>query len=253
MAGVKVLSTLGSPQEDRVFAEEVAIQYQWFQMNTTYWILDDESPEKANAYASPNGYVLFGIHMYRKTISQYGGLAVAGVLAHEGGHRVQQTLGWISSQSLLVTELEADAFSGFYMAVVKRFAWSQIQGYFANTYASGNYYFNHPQFHGTPNQRLAAAYMGVNLANYALTQPRPPTWGEMHAIFMQGMGQILGNPMIAESAVIDADDADPRMREIRDLIDDLPLADIAAGRSGGDEVVLPSEEALPRPWPAPTW
>lgn len=253
MAGVRVLQTLGSAADDRVFAEEVAIQQQWYQTPTTYWILDDESPERANAYANSRGYILFGVHMYRKTIAQYGGLAVAGVLAHEGGHRIQQTAGWMASYPTVVTELEADAFSGFYMAVVKRWAWSQIEGYFANTYAAGSYYFNDPNFHGTPRQRLAAAYMGVNLANYALTQPRPPTWAEMHAIFMQNMPQILSSPvLLAPTLAPRAGSADAdRLQVMNAHIARLPLADIASGRIRAPEVVPPPEQSAPRRWVSP--
>lgn len=149
MPGVQFESTLGTVADDQVFSQEINIQKQfYFGIPSQYLLINEGSPDNANAYASPNGFILFGVHLYRRTIAQYGGLAVAGVLAHEGGHRVQQVSGWVSQNP--IQELEADAFSGFYQALVKRWAWSQIQGYFANVYAAGDFGFNSPQHHGTP-------------------------------------------------------------------------------------------------------
>ena len=204
MAGIQLLNSLGDPQHDQVMSQEIAIQRQWYGVPTTYYIINEGSPNMANAFASPAGYILFGYYMYYRTISQYGGLAVAGVLAHEGGHRIQQVAGWTPQMSTPVTELEADAISGFYMAIVKRWAWSQIQGYFANTYASGNYDFNNPGFHGTPNQRVTAAYLGVNLGMYSLQIGRLPSWAELHTAIMQQMPMILASPNRVDDAATSA-------------------------------------------------
>jgi hypothetical protein len=242
----RLVNTLGSRAEDELFSSEAAIQKQWYSgINSTYLWFEERSDAEANAYAAPSGHILFGTRMYRRTITQYGGLAVAGVLAHEGGHRVQQTLGWMSQYPVVVTELEADAFSGFYMAIVKRYAWNQIQGYFLNTYAAGSYYFNDPNFHGTPNQRVAAAYLGVNLAVYALSQPRPPSWLEMHEAFMSQMQVILVNPLKGAPTSVALN---PAMKAV---VAALPLAEIATGRRRAPKIHVPSFASARAAWTAP--
>lgn len=236
----QLLPSFGGPQYDTPFAQEVAIQRQFYNgIPATVYIYGDGGPSTANALSSPGGTILFGYYMFHRTIQTYGGLAVAGVLAHEWGHQVQFDLGYSNQYSTPVIELEADAFSGFYMALAKAWAWSQIQGYFANTYALGDYYFNSSGHHGTPNQRVAAAYMGVQLAAYVVQLGRPVTYAEVHGAFMQGMPQILAYPVRV------APSARPRP-EIASLIDDLPLSEIAAGRQRGADVRQPAISAEAR-------
>lgn len=95
--------------------------------------------------------------------------------------------------------------------------------------------------------------MGVNLANYALTQQRPPTWNEMHAIFMQGMPQILGSPSLADRNAVSPSNIASDMTAGASAVIALPLAEIAAGRFSGADVVMPSEQSLPRRWSAPSF
>lgn len=177
--------TLRDPYYDQKINEEVYLQRNFFNgIPAEVYILYEPSPSDKNAYASQDGRILFGFHMFYYTISNYNELAAAGILAHEWGHRAQQTLGWNSSNKNPEIELEADAFSGYYMALAKSFAWSQIQGYYSSTYATGDYNFHHPTHHGTPNQRLASAYLGVQTAIDAINNNTPYSYNELHQIFM---------------------------------------------------------------------
>ena len=120
-------TTFGDPYWDQKMLEEIQIQ-SWFfgPVTADVYALYEESPQYKNAYATPEGQILFGYHMFYYTVATYGELAIAGVLAHEFGHRAQFSAQW--SMLNPMAELEADAFSGYYMAIAKRFAWSQIEG-----------------------------------------------------------------------------------------------------------------------------
>lgn len=223
-------STFGDAYYDQKMNEEVQIQWSFFTpVSATVYALYEQSPQYKNAYATPDGYILFGYYMFYYTIGNYGELAAAGVLAHEFGHRAQFTFGWEMPNPM--AELEADAFSGYYMAMAKQWAWSQIEGYYANVYATGDYYFNHPQHHGTPAQRLAAAKLGVDTAIAAMNSQQFPTYDQAHASFTQTIqSEILGGvaraPAGEQALWAEAIDLD----EIRD---------IALGLSRGTEVVYP--------------
>lgn len=242
-----LLSSFGSPAVDAAFGQEVQYQRAFF-MNVpaTVYIMNDGSPATANAMASPGGYILFGYYMFYKTIATYGDLAVSGVLAHEWGHRVQDVGGWHDAYPTVVTELEADAFSGFFMAYAKQWTWSRIQGYFLNTYASGSYNFNDPEFHGTPNQRVAAANLGVNIAVQVARSGGFVTYAQLHQAFMLGLQSFLAadvSPAVRDpSAGAPAPD-DTTAASLRSVVRRLPLREIAEGRTRGADVVAPPHPA----------
>jgi len=167
---------------DQKFNEEVVLQGSFFGgIPARVFVLYEPTVNHKNAYASPTGEILFGYHMFYYTVSTYGELAAAGVLAHEWGHRVQQSqFGNIANP---LAELEADAFSGLYMGLAKLWDWNQIRGYFANVYATGDYNFNSPDHHGTHDQRLAAAYLGLSTAISISQSGSPMTYSQMHNLF----------------------------------------------------------------------
>jgi hypothetical protein len=178
-------NSLGDPFWDNKMSQEVYIQRNCFNgIPANVYILYEPSAQMKNAYATPDGNILFGYFMHYYTIQAYGELPVAGILAHEWGQRTQFTAGWQDYNKVSYKELEADAFSGFYMALAKQFAWSQIQSYYANVYASGDYNFNSPQHHGTPNQRLQAAYLGVQTAVSAMQTNTRYSYNQLHGIFI---------------------------------------------------------------------
>ena len=176
--------TLYDQYYDQKMNEEIAIQRMFFNgIPANVYILYEPNPQLKNAWASPNGNILFGYHMFYYTVSFYGELPVAGILAHEWAHRAQQSIGWNYSKGSH-QELEADAFSGYYMALAKQWNWNQIQGYFANVYATGDYNFNSPFHHGTHQQRLEAAYFGVLTGLEAIENGTQYTYNQIHDLFM---------------------------------------------------------------------
>lgn len=181
LLGRETSTTLGDPVYDRKMREEVANQRAFFQgVKAEVVILDEKHMELRNAYANSSGKIYFGKNMFFYTINHFNELAVAGILAHEWSHRVQYTYHWDKALENPALELEADAMSGYYMALEKGFAWNQIDAYFRSTKNTGDYDVTSPQHHGTPNQRVAAAYLGVQLANETVKNGVAFTYEELH-------------------------------------------------------------------------
>jgi len=184
-------TTLNDAFWDQKMTEEVIIQRNFFSgISANVFILYEPDPTYKNAYANTNGQILFGYHMFYYTIQTYGELPIAGILAHEWGHRTQFSLPW-SYRENSHKELEADAFSGYYMALAKQYAWGQIQSYYDNVYATGDYNYNSPTHHGTPDQRLAAAYFGVQTAIEAMNNGQYFSYDELHNRFITEIEQVI--------------------------------------------------------------
>lgn len=182
----QVISSFGNTQYDAKFEEEVSLQGEFFSdIPTDVGILMEPSIEKKNAFASPDGYILFGYHLFYETLNNFGELPLAGILAHEWGHRTQQELGWQDYHQPAHRELEADAFSGFYLFLAKQWAWSRVDQYYEAVMSFGDYNYNDPYHHGTPNERLAAARLGVEVAAYVAQNNQMLTYDELHEVFNQ--------------------------------------------------------------------
>ena len=181
LLGRETSTTLGDPIYDRKMREEVLNQRTFFQgVKAEVVILDEKHVELRNAYANSSGTIYFGKKMFYYTVDHFNELAVAGILAHEWSHRVQYTFHWDKELKNPALELEADAMSGYYMALEKGFAWNQIDAYFRSTENTGDYEVTSPQHHGTPNQRVAAAYLGVQLANETVNNGAAFSYQELH-------------------------------------------------------------------------
>jgi hypothetical protein len=183
--------TLGSPQDDLIFGNETSRQEQfWAGLPTQVSILNDCSAP--NAYSTPSHQILYGISLFQRLVQNFHGnpLPVAGVLAHEWGHQAQFANGWMTpdQSTARATELEADAFSGYYMALVGQFSWAPITDYFTAVTSFGDYDFNSPSHHGTPQERLGAARLGFDTGVQAL-QTGPLSYTQLHQIFSSRISQ----------------------------------------------------------------
>jgi len=182
LLGRETSTTLGNQVYDRKMREEVLNQRSFFQgVKAEVVILDEKHMELRNAYASSTGTIYFGKNLFIYTMNHFNELAVAGILAHEWSHRVQYTYHWDKELENPAIELEADAMSGYYMALEKGFAWNQIDAYFKSTESTGDFAFTSKQHHGTPNQRVAAAYLGVQLANETVNRGEAFSYEELHS------------------------------------------------------------------------
>lgn len=129
----------------------------------------------SNAYASSHtridgtwGTVLFGRNLFEDLLRRYDddGLSILAVAAHEFGH-ISQFKRNAGSQLLRhqrtvkPIELHADYLAGYYLGVRKRVSrWISVRDAGEHIYRIGDYEFNDPDHHGTPDERIAAAETG---------------------------------------------------------------------------------------------
>lgn len=119
-----------------------------------------------------------------------GSTGAQAILAHEFAHHVQFEEGLFDSdlpdnEATRRTELMADAYASYFSAHrkglnLRKDVILQVQESFYNV---GDCSFESPGHHGTPNQRLAAAAWGADLAISAQKQGHVLGLDELHALF----------------------------------------------------------------------
>ena len=162
---------------------------QFWQLPIQYNFLDDSA--SPNAFSDPNSPLIHvGVNLLVGTYTNYGSLATMGVLAHEFGHQLQRTyapsvLQGVNQNPLITrqAELEADSFSGFYVAYTQNASWTDVQGYYVHTYAFGSADYTDPGWHGSNQNRLDATLLGVRTALYAHSSGYQYTVAQLHDMF----------------------------------------------------------------------
>lgn len=193
--GCGIGTTFGDPWFDQRFVQELSLQSSFFSgFAPAVYVLDECSPNQANALSDPRGFVLFGKWLASKTIVETRSeLPIAGILAHEWAHQVQFAYGWMQTNEPTVrrTELEADMWSGLYMGMAKNWAGQEMNAYFQTLFNLGDYNFNNQGHHGTPNQRLAAGATGLSVAQQLLSTGQRLGYGDLHYLFDQEVNRIV--------------------------------------------------------------
>ena len=189
------LQSFGDAALDSQFSQEVGIASQFYSpYAANVYILNECSIDQAKSFSDPSGFIMFGYYCAERTIIQTGSsLPLAGILAHEWAHQVQFANQWqvTGSATAAPVELEADAFSGIYMGLVKAWAGSQLDAYFQTLFSLGDWNFNDPNHHGTPDQRVAAGMVGLNLASEIIQSGQTISFTDAHNIIAAEIGQIL--------------------------------------------------------------
>jgi len=146
-----------------------------------------------NALANPQDRsILFGTSMAQKLLNQFRDtIPLWQVMAHEWGHQIQYALGdyWLEASTVAPKELEADMFSGFYLLITK--GSSNLASSVANAFSMGDWEFNNPSHHGTPNQRGAALLAGSRVALEYTSGAIPKTYPAVRQRFFQELTQII--------------------------------------------------------------
>jgi len=129
-------------------------------------------------------------------------VAPKGIFAHEFGHHIQFANGYFedavpgaTTQAELTqyTELMADAFAGYYLTHSRGAALNQkrVEQFLQIYFQLGDCAFTDPGHHGTPNQRLAAARFGFDVAAEAQKQGQILTSSQFHARFVAAYPEII--------------------------------------------------------------
>jgi hypothetical protein len=138
----------------------------------------DEGTESPNACACESrrlgrddGSVAFSLGLLRELMQSPDNpeLAVASVCAHEFGHILQNKLGLrdrLIGRDRLITKLElhADYLAGYFAGIRKKERSDFPAAVFALTQYKHGDFSNHPEHHGTPDERAQAVVAGFEAA-----------------------------------------------------------------------------------------
>jgi hypothetical protein len=163
-------STSGDQHLDRALIAELRKIVRIIPVNPTFRYYDDDGSPNAMAWhpsgqlptptlAGTWGLVIIGLNLLRNEFAtNLGGVAVAGILAHECTHIFQFTYQALYKALLRSRdrELHADYLAGAYFGREGTRSEQTIQIFANSLFNKGSYDFNRPGFHGTPEQRVRA-------------------------------------------------------------------------------------------------
>ena len=183
------LSSSGNRALDRAMIVELKRVNHAFAINPGYRYFDDHGGGNALALQrtlirNTRGTILFGLRLVTSELGEeFGGAAVAGIAAHEGAHILQffshfihRLAGDGTARSM---ELHADFLAGYYFGVTGRTDRS-IDAFGSSLFAKGDYNYNDPGHHGTPDERLDAMHLGYREASRGTSLMRAVEVGIAH-------------------------------------------------------------------------
>jgi predicted metalloprotease len=135
----------------------------------------------------------------------FGDVAPQAIYAHEFGHHIQFNKGYIDepipgqnrrtteAEKTRYTELMADAFSAYFLTHSRGAAMNRkrVEQFLQVFFQIGDCGFDSPGHHGTPNQRMAAAQFGFDIAAQAQKQGQILTAEQFHALFVSKYPQLV--------------------------------------------------------------
>jgi hypothetical protein len=149
-------------------------------MPMSYYIFENGSP---NAFATgnisnanyPDGTVVLGLKLIQNECSQSPSgtcVSMAVVMAHEFAHILDFKNRFVRPGGK-IPELFADYMAGVYLHTRElTFSYTDIKEAAQSIYTKGNYDFNNPQFHGTPQERMNALLAGYNFSRQMVASGR---------------------------------------------------------------------------------
>ncbi len=174
--GIEMFKTSGNSDLDRSINLELTHVADSFNILPGFGFYDDSDGKNAfaiNVDVIPNtkGTVVFGIGLLSDQLfrNEWGGLAVAGIMAHEFGHifQYQSTFYDLLTQSETtdrLLELHADYLAGYYLGLKRlRSGEIDIKGFLDSLYLMGDTHFNSPSHHGTPIERAKVMLEGYKI------------------------------------------------------------------------------------------
>lgn len=122
-------------------------------------------------------------------------VAPTAVFAHEFSHHIQFANGYFNDpivagasapERTRYTELMADAFAAYYLTHKRGATYNRkrVEQFFEVFFQVGDCAFTNPNHHGTPNQRMAAARFGFDVADATQKKGMILTSEEFHDLFV---------------------------------------------------------------------
>ncbi len=126
----------------------------------------------------------------------------SGIMAHEWAHQIQfdNFTVWYpdgaadnAPEATRTTELEADFFTGYYLTHKRgaTYNWKRAEDFFELFFNIGDCSFTSSGHHGTPIQRMAAAYLGYKLAQSTFPRGHILSADEVHEAFLASLDTII--------------------------------------------------------------
>ncbi|WP_374663765.1 hypothetical protein [Ramlibacter sp.] len=176
-AGEREIPFSGNANFDRALGRQLVKLAMSFTVGPGFMYMDDVNGMNAAASSATRvpgtaGTVLFGIRLLRDLLTRGtgGDMAVLGVCAHEFGHIHQYFSGDFHAlrsahPTVKLVELQADFLAGYFVAAVKlERSHVELRTFLEFLFRSGSYDSAHPDFHGTPQERVRAAERGMSVA-----------------------------------------------------------------------------------------
>lgn len=177
LSRLRHMSSSGNTTLDRALIAEVKKINRIFSIRPGYRYFDDTGQANALALShtlirGTRGTIFFGLTLIREELRQnFGGAAVAGIAAHEGGHifqffseAIHVLRGGGSARNM---ELHADFLAGYYFGRTGRTDRS-IDVFGESLFTKGDYNYNDPNHHGTPDERIEAMHRGYGHRHHDL-------------------------------------------------------------------------------------
>jgi len=156
-------TSTGNPILDSQIIQELNLLKSVYNVNPSFFIFDDQG--MPNAYASPNGTVLFGstlmINEFNEEFGPTGNYSVIGIMAHEFAHILQFSQGLHYQLPTKILELHADFIAGWYLGNREMVLLTDAEQAMRSFYRNGDYEFNNPNHHGTPSERVRSYKTGT--------------------------------------------------------------------------------------------
>ena len=216
MGGGQLARTSGNQSFDAGFQREIALLNGAMGVYPSFFMLNDSGAP--NAYANPqamdprfpDGTVAFG---YTLMLSEWRAASAGGtnfsiptIMAHEFGHIAQFKAGFKLPTKLM--ELQADYIAGWYIGNrngsdgwTSRALMDSLQSLFNK----GDYNFNNPTHHGTPQERTSSFLTGFQNAHSSLGSALRDSLQ-----YVQGQGRPLGAPGSRSKEGSSMSSGDPR-------------------------------------------
>jgi hypothetical protein len=186
----RVMPWTGIPNIDMAVQNEGVFLSRLFSVAPAGGFFDDAGAP--NAFATPeslftnsiDGSVILGMSLLQQEIARDGGygFSVAAIMAHEFAHVRQFKDARAMEVAVPVRELHADFLAGWYLAQRLQVAPTDVRSSMSAFFSLGDYAFNEPQHHGTPEQRLGSLLAGMNAGMPTVSGAHEAGWRHVESL-----------------------------------------------------------------------
>lgn len=172
-----LVMTSGNSEFDKALGRQLVRLSKSFGVQPGFAFVDDApfpnaAASRESRLPGTTGTVLFGLNLLKALMDGGPGadIAVLGICAHEFGHIHQFQSGYDrklsrGSATVKLVELHADFLAGYFVGQLKlERPQISLKFFGKKLYGMGTYNSSHPDFHGTPAERLSSAEAGAGLA-----------------------------------------------------------------------------------------